>query len=91
MMEFLIALARPYLAKLAIAAVIAVGAGGGWLGLKLHYTGVGDAQGYQRAINEIASNNKEAIDAADKARERVRACWNAGRVWDSTEQDGLCR
>jgi hypothetical protein len=77
--------------QLIVAAVLAVIVGGGFIGLKLHYTNVGDVRGYQRAINEIAANNKEAIDAADQARRRVRDCWNAGRVWDSTEQDGVCR
>jgi hypothetical protein len=82
--EFIIALVRPYLVQLAVGAGIAAAAGGGFLTLKLHYTHVG----YQQAIDAIAAEDKEAIDAADQARGRVSACRNAGGMWDQTE--GQC-
>lgn len=41
-------------------------------------------QGHTAAINEIAAENKEAIDAAAKARELHRSCVNTGRMWDTS-------
>lgn len=83
-MTFIVALLRPYLTQLITGSAIALAAGGGFLTLKIHYTDVG----YSKAINAIAAQDKEAIDAADQARGRVDACRNTGGVWDITE--GVC-
>lgn len=83
-MELLAALVRPYLLQLIGGLAIAAALGGGFLTLKVHYTHIG----YDKAIAAIAAEDKEAIDAADQARERVGACRNAGGVWDQSE--GKC-
>lgn len=80
----LLAFIRPYLFKLAIGGVAALAAGGAFVGVKVHYTN----QGYQRALDDIAADNKEAIDAADQARARVRDCRTSGGVWDAA--NGIC-
>lgn len=38
-------------------------------------------RGWQAAIEAVAAQDKEAVDAADKARARVRACYDGGGVW----------
>jgi hypothetical protein len=83
-MNFISGLAAKFATQLIIGGVVALIAGAGFLGFKVHYTNAG----YQRALDDIAADNKEAIDAGNKAVGRVRACWNAGRVWNSTE--GVC-
>jgi hypothetical protein len=80
----LLNLARPYLLQLAIGAGLALAAGGGFVAVKLHYTHLG----CQQALDDIAADNKEAIDAADQARERVRNCRASGGVWDTA--NGNC-
>lgn len=60
--------------------VMAVAAGASLVGYGIYKYN----QGYTAAINEIAAENKEAIDAAAKARELHRSCVNAGRVWDTS-------
>jgi hypothetical protein len=75
---------RPYLFQIALYGVIAVVATGALVGAKIHYQNVG----YQNAINAIAAQDKEAIDAADQARGRVDACRASGGVW--SQSDGLC-
>jgi len=80
MSAFLLNLVRPYLVQLAIAGAIAAAAGIGFVTLKAHYTN----EGYQRAIDGIAADNREAVDAADKARDRVRKCSLSGGVWDAS-------
>lgn len=73
------------LVRLIVAGLVALAAGGGFLAVKHHYTTIG----YQRAIDGVAAQDREAIDAADQARERVRACIHNGGVWDVAE--GQCR
>jgi len=80
----LLQLLRPYLFQIALYGAITVAAGAGFGALKLHYTHVG----YQQALEDIAADNKEAIDAADQARERVRNCRASGGVWDAA--NGVC-
>ncbi len=75
---------RPYLLQLAVAGAVVLVAGGAFVGLKIHYQNVG----YQNAINAIAAQDKEAIDAADQARGRVDACRTSGGVW--SQSDGVC-
>jgi hypothetical protein len=77
-------LIRPFVPWLIGGAVVIAAALGGWGYCKVHYTKVG----YARAINEIAANDRKAIDEADQARMRVRACRDAGGVWDVTQ--GIC-
>lgn len=77
-------LVRPYITWLIVAVVVAAAGGVGFLGFRSHYTTIG----YTRAINEIAAQDREAIDAADRARIRVRACRDAGGVWSTVE--GIC-
>lgn len=45
-------------------------------------------RGYDAAIAAIAAENKEAVDAADRARQKVRACADSGGNWDVT--GGVC-
>jgi hypothetical protein len=84
MQAILLALVQPYLRQILIGGAIALAAGVGWVALKAHYTN----QGYQRALDDIAADNKEAIDAAHQARERVRNCRASGGVWDAAR--GIC-
>jgi hypothetical protein len=73
------------LAQLAIIGgiVIAIlGAYAGW-----HYTIY--KRGYDKAITDIAAENKEAVDAANKARIRVRECYASGGSWD--QSGGMCQ
>lgn len=84
-MQLILALVRPYLVQIAVVGALAVSAGGGFLALKVHYTNVGFAE----AINKIAAEDKETVDAANEARGRVRACYAAGRLWDASE--GQCQ
>jgi hypothetical protein len=49
-----------------------------YLALRAHHINIG----WQRAINEIAAQNTEAINAAETARARVRACHARGLRWD---------
>jgi hypothetical protein len=44
-------------------------------------------RGWHAAIEAVAARDKEAVDAADKARARVRACYDAGGVW----AEGACK
>jgi hypothetical protein len=48
----------------------------------------GDHNGYNRAIQHVAEENKEAVDAAEAARARVRDCINRGMRWDTAS--GQC-
>ncbi|MGY3392923.1 hypothetical protein ACVWW6_005514 [Bradyrhizobium sp. USDA 3311] len=80
----LINFVRPYLVQAAIAIGILLAIAGAIEIFKVHYTN----QGYQQALDDIAADNKEAIDAADKARSRVRNCRDAGGVWDAAR--GVC-
>jgi hypothetical protein len=72
---------------LQIAALVAGSIGAIWFGTsiynKVYY------RGYNAAIAAIAAQDKEAVDAAEKARSLVREC-NAtdGMRWDTTR--GLC-
>lgn len=78
----------PYLLQLAIGAAIALAAGGGLIGLKLHY----ESQGYQRAVDQIAAENQEAIHEVDRARLRVRTCdADGGMRWDQVARDCVRR
>ncbi len=45
-------------------------------------------KGYAAAINKIAAQDQEAVNAANEARNRVRRCRDAGGVWDSAA--GVC-
>lgn len=74
----------PYLFRLAIGGAIAAAGGIGFVAVKVHYTNIG----YQRAMDEIAADNKEAKDAADQARDRVRNCRDTGGVWNT--ENGVC-
>lgn len=38
-------------------------------------------RGWHAAIAAIAAQDTEAVDAADKARALVRACYDSGGVW----------
>ncbi|MGX9389746.1 hypothetical protein ACWX0K_11030 [Nitrobacteraceae bacterium UC4446_H13] len=84
-MSMLVELVRPYITWLIVAVVVAIAGGIGFFSIRSHYTTIG----YQRAINEIAAQDRRAIDAADQARMRVRYCRDTGGVWDATE--GICR
>lgn len=86
-MNFVVALVAPYLTRLIIGAVLVIAAGGGFLGLKLHYTHVG----YQQAISKIAAEDKETIDAYNQAVDTVHACRNSGGVWDQSERECVRR
>jgi hypothetical protein len=69
--------ARSLLAKLGTYAVIALVA---WGGFELYKKSLRN-EGYRRAIEDVKSANKEMSDAARKAIDRVRACRDAGGVW----------
>lgn len=47
------------------------------------------SNGYTDAIERIARNDQGAVDAKDKAINRVRGCAASGRVWDTST--GQCR
>jgi hypothetical protein len=79
------ALLAPYVLRLAVAGGLLLAGVAGFFTLKIHY----EHAGYQRAIAAIAAKDKEAVDAADASRERVRACRNSGGLWDTA--DGVCR
>jgi hypothetical protein len=84
-MSFLADLLRPYLTQLLIIGAIAGAGVLGFVTLKTHYTNVG----YIQAMEAIAAQDKEAINAAAAARDRVRACRDTRGVWDVTQ--GVCR
>lgn len=75
-MGALLIIVRPFIPYI----VMIVAAGGSILGWGVYKYN----EGYTAAINEIAAENKEAIDAAAKARELHRSCVNTGRVWDTS-------
>lgn len=60
--------------------VIALSVGSGYLWVKQHYETIG----YNKAINAIAAQDKEAEDAAKAARDRRHACVDSGWVWSQT-------
>lgn len=79
------------LTSLSLGAKAAI-AGGAIAIIGLAYWGWHNAvwnKGYDAAIAAIAAQDKEAVDAADKARIRVQRCRAAGRVWDIAA--GVCR
>ena len=47
------------------------------------------SRGYEAAKSAIAEQDKGAVDAADKASARRRACTDSGRVWSVAT--GQCR
>lgn len=47
------------------------------------------SRGFDAAQSAIAEQNKGAVDAADKASARRRACIDSGRVWSVAT--GQCR
>jgi hypothetical protein len=75
----------PYLIHMAIGGGLVLAAVAGFVGVKTHYTNVG----YNQAMEAVAAQDQEAINAAASARERVRSCRDTGGVWDVTE--GVCR
>lgn len=76
--------AIPLVGKLAIVGVLVASVGGGltWLSVSQFN------KGYNAAIADIAAENKEAVDAANKARQTVRDCNARGGGWDQSR--GLC-
>lgn len=68
-----------------IIAVVALGAiGGEYLYLRVHYYN----SGYAAALHAVAAKDQRAIDAANKAREAVKACRDSGRQWNVA--NGMC-
>lgn len=45
-------------------------------------------EGYQAAIQKIAEQDKEAVDAANEARRKRRDCSISGGVWNASS--GFC-
>jgi hypothetical protein len=43
-----------------------------------------EQRGYDRAISAIAAQDREAVNAADNARDHIRACRASGGVWRSS-------
>lgn len=83
-MSALLALVPAWLRWTALAGAVAAVAGGiAWLQHRAW------REGFDAAIAQIAAQDKEAIDAAELARERVRACRYGGGVWDAAA--GECR
>lgn len=76
---FVLFRALPLLWQLGIGAAALAAVGGGIWAVHHHIY----QSGYDAAISDVAAQNKEAVDAADKARAAVRAC-NAvdGMRWD---------
>lgn len=69
----------PYLTQIVVAVVLALMAGGGFVAVKLHY----EHKGYARAVHDVATQNREAVDAVNEVRGRVRACnADSGMRWD---------
>jgi predicted negative regulator of RcsB-dependent stress response len=68
----------------AITGLIVIGIGVGWLSFKTHYENIG----YQKAIQQIAKNTKEAKDAVEKAVSDTAACFARGGTPDDTT--GVC-
>jgi hypothetical protein len=40
-------------------------------------------RGWHAAIEAVAAQDKEAVDASEKARARVRDCYGSGGVWSA--------
>lgn len=74
----MIALGSLTLLQKAIAALVVAGifAGAGYAIYSSIYN-----RGWHAAIEAVAAQDKEAVDAADKARARVRACYDGGGMW----------
>lgn len=70
--------ALPLLGKLAVAGALLAAIAGAYSAW--HYTIY--SRGYDAAIADIAAENKEAVDAADKVRSQVRDCFDGGGDWD---------
>lgn len=75
---------RPLLPRLILWGSVALGAGGAFLYFSHKY----ETQGYNRAISEIASDNQEAVNAANEARNKVTTCYDSGGAWDASR--GVC-
>lgn len=72
--------ARSLLARIATVAVVALAAWGGYaLWKKSIYN-----QGYNSALADVEAANKELNDATREAVNAVRACRDAGGVWNQT-------
>jgi predicted negative regulator of RcsB-dependent stress response len=69
---------------IAITGLIIIGILIGWLIFKTHYYN----QGWAAAIHAIAAQDQKAINAAQQARETVKACRDSGHVWDVA--NGVC-
>lgn len=75
----------PGLTQLAILGGVLVSILGAYYGFKAyHYN-----RGYNAAISDIATENKEAVDAANKLKANARNCAASGGFWDQSA--GLCR
>lgn len=83
-MTFLWTMIAPYLGRILLYASIAAMIGGGFLWVKTHYYNLG----WETAIHSIATENKEAVNAANKRRKEVGDCVASGGEWDTAS--GVC-
>lgn len=65
--------------------VAAVTLGSSYLYLRVHYYN----EGWNAALHAVAAQDERANNAADKAKETVRACRIAGGEWDVPS--GMCK
>lgn len=82
----MIALLRllPLSAQVGIGFALIAAVGASYWGWRSHIYNLG----YAAAIEAVAAQDKDAIDATEKARARVRDCRNSGGVWDTAR--GVC-
>ena len=66
-------------------AVIGVLAGAADLYLTVHYYN----KGWHAAIAAVAAKDQEALNAVNKSKSDVDACYASGRTWSTT--DGVCQ
>jgi hypothetical protein len=71
--------------KLAFAAIVAAALGAGYLYLTTkHYN-----RGYDAHRDAVEKQDSTAVEAAESARKRVRACRDSGGEWDI--ETGSCK
>lgn len=74
----------PYMGKIIEYGIILAVVSGLCVYVKVHYEDIG----YNKAITAVATGDKEASDAAAKARAKVVECDRMGGNWDVT--NGVC-